>query len=96
MPRKRRTFYPKRNRRPATNGGSSVDPMVDIEAKRLAETFGPEQLQGLLAQAQETYDNADRESQQDPSPQALRNYRSAERSLAATQRALEMVSASVS
>ena len=95
MARKRRTFYPKRQRRPA-DGGSSVDPKVDIEAKRLAETFGPEQLQGLLVQAQEAYDNADRESLQDPSPQALRNYKSAERSLAATQRALEIVSASVS
>lgn len=89
-PRKRRTFYPKRRRRPATNGGSSVDPMVDIEAKRLAETFALQQLQGMLIQAQEAYDDADRESQERPSPQALQHYRSAERALAATQRALAL------
>ena len=69
--------------------------MVDIEARRLAETFGQPQLETLLAEAQEAFDNADRISQEQPSPQALTAYRSAERRLQATERALELVKAGV-
>ena len=92
MPRKRRTFYPKRQRRPAADRRSSGDPMVDAEATRLADSFELDQLQGMLLQAQQAYDNADRLSQEQPGPQALREYRSAEKTLAATQRAVAIAS----
>jgi len=91
-PRKRRTFYPKRRRQPSNHDRPSVDPIVDAEARRLADTFGLEQLQGVLLRAQEAYDDADRESQERPSPQALSQYRAAERALAAAQRAINLVS----
>ena len=93
MSPKKKRYFPRRPQRrsPATGGGE--DPAVDIEAKRLVETFPLSRLEEMVDEAEEAYQRADQESQINPGAQALGAYRSAARALAAAQRAVVLASA---
>lgn len=90
--KKKRRFFPRR-RNPAATAERSADPAVEMEARRLADTFPLDRLEDMLAEAQEAHDRADEESQQNPSGPALFQYRSAAKALATAQRAVELASA---
>jgi hypothetical protein len=64
---------------------------LDATARHLAATHDAAELRRMTQQTREAYEWADREAQQDPSPEALRRYRAAARSLAELERALSLV-----
>lgn len=87
--RKRKRVYPRR--RPQTQTVDSRLPDeggLDAAARQLVENLSLEELRSLLARAQEQYDQTDREASEQPSPGALRRYRSASIALKEAERAL--------
>ena len=65
---------------------------LDAGARRVLNAVGqdPDRLGALVRDLQQLRDEADRVAFQDPSPDALREYRRASRELAEAQRALKM------
>jgi hypothetical protein len=67
---------------------------LDAGARRVLDTNGNDvnRLQALVRDLQQLRDEADRVAFQEPSPDALRDYRRADRELAEAKRALTMAS----
>ncbi len=65
---------------------------LDASARRVLAAHGadPARLEGLVRNLQQLRDEADRVALQDPSPDALREYRRTSRELAEAQRAFAM------
>jgi hypothetical protein len=69
---------------------------LDASARRVVAANGgdPRRLEALVRDLQQLRDEADRMAFEEPSPDALREYRRASRELAEAQRAFAMVTAS--
>lgn len=67
---------------------------LDASARRVLQANGgdPRRLEALVRNLQQLRDEADRVAFDDPSPDALREYRRADRELAEAQRAFAMAS----
>ncbi len=94
------TEVPRRQqRRPIYRKGAPKAPRedagaLDASARRVLAANGgdPRRLEALIRDLQQIRDEADRLAFQDPSPDALREYRRTSRELAEAQRAFAMVS----
>jgi len=87
--RKRQQTYRRRPRRAtATEARPTMDGAHDRAAQELAANRSVAELESMVAAAREACDNADREAQEQPSPAALRRYRSASSALEEVQQAL--------
>jgi len=96
------TEVPRRQqRRPTYRKGAPKAPRedsgaLDASARRVLAAHGgdPRRLEALVRDLQQVRDEADRLAFQDPSPDALREYRRTSRELAEAQRAFAMASSS--
>ena len=92
MPRRQqRRPVPRRTK--GDRGARSEDTgALDASARRVLNTVGsdPRRLEALVHDLQQLRDEADRVAYEQPSPDALRDYRRASRELAEAQRALWM------
>ena len=93
MPRRqqrRPAFRPRKGERKA---GPEDTGALDASARRVLVANGgdPERLEALVHDLQQLRDAADKIAFDDPSPDALREYRRAERELAEAKRALGLV-----
>ena len=86
-PKQRRRRPPPR---PQQNWQSRTSAAVEATAQGLAESLTPPQLQDLIQQRSQEHDEADRLSQDEPSPYALARYRASIDALAAAKRALSL------
>ncbi len=76
--RKRQQTYRRRPRRAtAPDARPTMDAAHDRAAQELAANRSVAELESIVAAAQVACDDADREAQEQPSPAALRRYRSA-------------------
>ena len=87
-PKQRRRRPPPR---PQQNWQSRTSAAVEATAQGLAESLTPPQLQDLIQQRSQEHE-ADRLSQDEPSPYALARYRASIDALAAAKRALSLAS----
>ena len=88
----------RQQRRPVARKGAPKAPRVDAglldaSARRVLAAYGddPARLEALVRDLQQLRDEADRVAFQEPSPDALRDYRRTSRELAEAQRAFTMV-----
>lgn len=94
MPRRqqrRPAYRPRKNER----GGEPIDTAVlDAGARRVLDAHGHDvsRLEALVRDLQQLRDDADRLAFEEPSPDALREYRRAERELNEAKRALSLAS----
>jgi hypothetical protein len=91
----------RQQRRPVPRKGAPRAPredtgVLDANARRVLAAHGGDarRLEALVRDLQQLRDEADRLAFQEPSPDALREYRRASRELAEAQRAFAMVTAS--
>lgn len=91
--RQQRRPIPKRDspRAPREDTGA-----LDASARRVLAAYGgdPRRLESLVRNLEQLRDEADRVAFQEPSPDALREYRRTSRELAEAQRAFAMATAS--
>jgi hypothetical protein len=87
----------RQQRRPISRKGAPKAPRedtgaLDASAQRVLSAHGgdPHRLEALVRNLQQLRDEADRVAFEEPSPDALREYRRASRELAEAQRALGM------
>lgn len=93
--RKRQQTYRRRPQRSSPSGqGVAADGAQDAAARDLAAIHSVGELRSMIAAAQEVYDQADREAQEQPGSAALRRYRLASTALRDAQRALDIASRS--
>jgi hypothetical protein len=87
---RRPAFRPRKGQRSARTEDTGA---LDSGARRLLALHGNDQdrLDALVNDLQQLRDEADRQAFEDPSPDALREYRRASRELAEAERALGMV-----
>lgn len=92
MPPRKRQRYRKPFQRTANARPDQrvSDQALDAAARNLCSSHSLAELRSLVQQSREAFQFADQLAQQDPSPQALRSYRSAERILAEVERALSL------
>jgi hypothetical protein len=91
----------RQQRRPVARKGAPKAPRedtgaLDASARRLLASHGGDsaRLEALIRDLQQLRDEADRVAFQEPSPDALREYRRASRELAEAQRAFAMATGS--
>ena len=87
--RKRQPTYRRRPRAPQTLRLPN-DNVNDAAVRELVEKHSVAELRSLVTAAEEAAYLADKEAQEQPSPFALRRYRSASAALAEVQRALDI------
>lgn len=87
----------RQQRRPVSRKGAPREPRVDTglleaNASRVLTANGgdPQRLEALVRNLQQLRDDADRAAFDDPSPDALREYRRASRELAEAERAFAL------
>ena len=87
----------RQQRRPVNRKGAPRSPRedtgaLDADARRVLAAYGsdPRRLEALVRDLQQLRDEADRLAFEEPSPDALREYRRASRELAEAQRAFAM------
>jgi hypothetical protein len=87
---RRPAFRPKKGDR---NAGPEDSGALDASARRVLSANGsdPERLESLVRDLEQLRDEADRVAFEDPSPDALREYRRVTRELAEAKRALGLV-----
>jgi len=90
----------RQQRRPVSRKGAPRAPredtgVLDANARRVLAAHGgdAQRLEALVRDLQQLRDDADRMAFEEPSPDALREYRRASRELAEAQRAFAMVNA---
>jgi hypothetical protein len=88
----------RQRRRPVARKGAPKAPhedagALDASARRVLAAYGgdPARLEALVRDLQRLRDEADRVAFQEPSPDALREYRRTSRALAEAQRAFTMI-----
>ncbi|GEM_PF-2099439 len=98
MPGRRKQQSFTRRRRAPVNPGSQqqeIEHTIDRAARDLLLNYGPAELRALVARSREACQYADQQAQIEPSPQALRRYNSAARTLAEAERALSLMEESL-
>lgn len=96
MPRRPQPRRPafRNNRGPARrNGGDAEAAAIDAGARRLLASYDPTALASMVSDLRLLRDEADRVAFEQPSPQALSQYRRAARELAEAERALALAGA---
>src|SRR5947208_13811410 len=89
MARKRQRY--RRVRRPSTASDNGLDDReVAAAARELAATRTVEELRNLVGEAREAADYADSQAQENPGPEALRQFRAAARLSAEAEQALAL------
>lgn len=90
-PRKRQYFKRPQRRAPNNNPQDRLsEQAVDAAARQLMASNDLTELRMLAQRTREAFQWADQEAQQQPSPEALRRFRIAQRRLAEVDRALDL------
>ncbi|MBI4492260.1 MAG: hypothetical protein HY690_05650 [Chloroflexi bacterium] len=91
-PRRRQQYRRPPRRRPGEDRPDhrASDQALNAAARHLLSLHSLPELRALVTQSREAFEWADQQARQQPSPEALRRYRSAERSLAEAERALAL------
>ena|SRR5207248_231654 len=94
MPRRQQRRPAYRPRKSDRADGPVDTALLDAGARRVLDAHGHDvdRLQALVRNLQQLRDDADRVAFEEPSPDALREYRRADRELAEAKRALNMAS----